>query len=52
MLVGGGMPIKVGAETIGTIGTFGTAGIGDAPGGPLDEAFALAAIDKVKDQLK
>jgi uncharacterized protein GlcG (DUF336 family) len=49
MLVGGGMPIKVGAETI---GTFGTAGIGDAPGGPLDEAFALAAIDKVKDQLK
>ncbi|MES2978609.1 MAG: heme-binding protein [Pseudomonadota bacterium] len=46
LLVGGGVPIKVGNETIGAIG------IGGAPGGHLDEACAMAALDKVKDQLK
>ncbi len=46
LLVGGGVPIKVGNEVIGAIG------IGGAPGGHLDEQCAMVAIDKVKDQLK
>jgi uncharacterized protein GlcG (DUF336 family) len=46
LLVGGGVPIKVGNEVIGAVG------IGGAPGGHLDEKCALAAIDKVKDLLK
>ena len=43
LLLGGGVPVKVGNETIGAVG---------APGGHLDEACAVAALDKVKDQLK
>ena len=45
LLVGGGVPIKVGTETIGAVG------IGGAPGGNLDEQCAMTALDKVKDQL-
>ncbi|MBK6852726.1 MAG: heme-binding protein [Burkholderiales bacterium] len=46
LLLGGGVPIKVGNEVIGAVG------VGGAPGGHLDEQCALAAIDKVKDLLK
>lgn len=46
LLLGGGVPVKVGNDTIGAVG------VGGAPGGHLDEACAAAAIDKVKDQLK
>ena len=46
LLLGGGVPIKVGNETIGAVG------VGGAPGGHLDEQCAVAAIDKVKGQLQ
>ncbi len=46
LLLGGGVPIKVGTETIGAVG------VGGAPGGHLDEQCAMAALDKVKEQLK
>ncbi len=46
LLLGGGVPVKVGNEVIGAVG------IGGAPGGHLDEQCALAALDKVKDLLK
>ncbi|WP_332775574.1 GlcG/HbpS family heme-binding protein [Polaromonas sp.] len=46
LLLGGGVPVKVGNEVIGAVG------VGGAPGGHLDEACAVAALDKVKDQLK
>lgn len=46
LLLGGGVPVKVGNDTIGAVG------VGGAPGGHLDEQCAVAALDKVKDQLK
>ena len=46
LLVGGGVPVKVGNEVIGAVG------VGGAPGGHLDEQCAVAGIDKIKDQLK
>ena len=46
LLLGGGVPVKVGSETIGAVG------VGGAPGGHLDEQCAVAALDKVKDLLK
>ena len=46
LLLGGGVPIKVGNDTIGAVG------VGGAPGGHLDEQCAMAALDKVKDLLK
>ena len=46
LLLGGGVPIKVGNETIGAVG------VGGAPGGHLDEQCAVAALDLVKEQLK
>lgn len=46
LLLGGGVPVKVGNEVIGAVG------IGGAPAGHLDEQCAIAALDKVKDQLK
>jgi uncharacterized protein GlcG (DUF336 family) len=46
LLLGGGVPVKVGTETIGAIG------VGGAPGGHLDEQCAVAALDKAKDLLK
>jgi uncharacterized protein GlcG (DUF336 family) len=42
----GGLPIKVGEDTIGAIGVSG------APGGDKDEACAKAGIDKVASELK
>lgn len=42
LLLAGGLPVKVGDETIGAIG------IGGAPGGHLDEACAQVAIDGLK----
>lgn len=46
LLVGGGVPVKVGNEVIGAVG------VGGAPGGHLDEQCALAALEKVKELLK
>ncbi len=46
LLVGGGVPVKVGNEVIGAVG------VGGAPGGHLDEKCALDGIAKVQDQLK
>lgn len=46
LLLGGGVPVKVGNEVIGAVG------VGGAPGGHLDEQCAAAAIDKVKELLK
>ncbi len=46
LLLGGGVPIKVGNEVIGAVG------VGGAPGGHLDEQCAMAGIAKVQDQLK
>ena len=46
LLLGGGVPVKVGNETIGAVG------VGGAPGGHLDEQCALAALDKVEGLLQ
>jgi uncharacterized protein GlcG (DUF336 family) len=46
LLLGGGVPVKVGNEVIGAIG------VGGAPAGQLDEQCANAALDKFKDVLK
>jgi uncharacterized protein GlcG (DUF336 family) len=46
LLLGGGVPVRVGNDVIGAVG------IGGAPGGHLDEQCAVAAIDKVKELLK
>lgn len=46
LLLGGGVPVKVGNETIGAVG------VGGAPGGHLDEQCALAGVEAVKDLLK
>ena len=44
--IGGGVPIKAGAEVIGGVGVSG------APGGEKDEVCAKAGIAKVADALK
>jgi uncharacterized protein GlcG (DUF336 family) len=46
LVLAGGVPVKIGNETIGAIG------VGGAPGGNLDEACALAAIKAVEGKLK
>ena len=46
LVLGGGVPVKVGNEVIGAVG------VGGAPGGHLDEQCANAGIDKVKELLK
>lgn len=46
LLLGGGVPIRVGNEVIGAVG------VGGAPGGHLDEQCATSALDKIKDALK
>ena len=46
ILLGGGVPVKVGNDTIGAVG------VGGAPGGHLDEQCAVASLDKVKELLK
>ena len=42
LLLGGGVPIKVGNEVIGAVG------VGGAPGGHLDEQCAVAGLAKVQ----
>ena len=44
--MGGGLPIKVGDDTIGAIAVSG------APGWDMDEACAKAGLDKIADKLK
>jgi uncharacterized protein GlcG (DUF336 family) len=46
LLLGGGVPVKVGDEVIGAVG------VGGAPGGHLDEECANAALAKVQAKLK
>jgi uncharacterized protein GlcG (DUF336 family) len=46
LLLGGGVPVRVGNEVIGAVG------IGGAPSGQIDEQCAVAALEQVKDQLK
>ena len=46
LMVGGGVPIKVGDEVIGGIGVGGT------PSAETDEQCAQAGMDKIKDRLK
>jgi uncharacterized protein GlcG (DUF336 family) len=46
LVLAGGVPIKVGNETIGAVG------VGGAPGGNFDEACALAGIKSVEGKLK
>lgn len=46
LILGGGVPIRVGNEVIGAVG------VGGAPGGHLDEACANAGIAKVAELLK
>lgn len=46
LLLGGGVPVKVGNEVIGAVG------VGGAPGGHLDEQCAAAGIAKVAELLK
>jgi len=46
LLLGGGVPVKVGNEVIGAVG------VGGAPGGQLDEQCALAALEQLKGELK
>lgn len=46
LVLGGGVPVKVGNDVIGAIGVAG------APGGHLDEQCAMVALDKVKESLK
>lgn len=45
LLLGGGLPVKVGQQTIGAIGVAG------APGGHLDEQCAQEALNAVQKQL-
>ena len=46
VMAGGGVPIKVGNDTVGAIGVSG------APGGDKDEACADAGLAKIKDRLQ
>jgi uncharacterized protein GlcG (DUF336 family) len=46
IVLNGGLPIRAGAEVIGSVG------VGGAPSGDRDEACAKAALDQVADQLK
>ena len=46
LLLGGGVPVKVGDEVIGAVG------VGGAPGGHLDEKCAVAGIAAAQDMLK
>ena len=46
LLLGGGVPVRVGNEVIGAVGVGGT------PSGALDEGCAIAGVEKVKDLLK
>ena len=46
LLLGGGVPVKVGNEVIGAIG------VGGAPGGHLDEQCAMTALQQSADALR
>jgi uncharacterized protein GlcG (DUF336 family) len=46
LLLGGGVPVKVGDEVIGAVG------VGGAPGGHLDEKCAMTGIAAAQDMLK
>ena len=46
LVLGGGVPVRVGNEVIGAVG------VGGAPGGHLDEQCAVAGIAKVAELLK
>jgi uncharacterized protein GlcG (DUF336 family) len=46
LVLGGGMPIRIGNEVIGAIG------VGGAPGGHLDDQCADAGINRIRDRLK
>jgi uncharacterized protein GlcG (DUF336 family) len=46
LVLGGGVPVRVGNEVIGAVG------VGGAPGGHLDEQCATAALAQVADLLK
>ncbi len=46
LLLGGGVPVKVGDDVVGAVG------VGGAPGGHLDEECANAGIEKVKAKLR
>lgn len=46
LILAGGVPIKVGNETIGAIG------VGGAPSGDFDEACAQDALKQVADKLQ
>lgn len=46
LILGGGVPVRVGNEVIGAVG------VGGAPGGHLDEQCANAALAQVADLLK
>ncbi|GMF78392.1 unnamed protein product [Aspergillus oryzae] len=45
LILAGGVPIKVGNETIGAVG------VGGAPSGDFDEACAMVALQQVADKL-
>jgi len=46
LVLGGGIPIRVGTDVIGAIG------VGGAPGGHLDDQCAEAGLAKIRDRLK
>ena len=46
IILGGGLPIRIGSEVIGAIG------VGGAPGGDKDEACGQAGIDRIAGRLK
>ncbi|KAB8199140.1 protein of unknown function DUF336 [Aspergillus parasiticus SU-1] len=46
LILAGGVPIKVGNETIGAVG------VGGAPSGDFDEACAMAALQQVANKLQ
>lgn len=46
LILGGGVPIRVGNETIGAVG------VGGAPSGDIDEACAMAALQKAAPKFK
>mgnify|MGYP001160662925 FL=1 len=46
LVLAGGVPVKIGNDTVGAIGVAG------APGGHLDEACAQKALAAIKDQLQ